>query len=69
MDWMNVMEQRHSVRQYEEKPIEPTLLAQLQEEVDACNREGILHIQLVTDEPKAFQGFMAHYGSFRGVTN
>lgn len=69
MDWFDVMERRHSVRQYEEKPIEPALLAQLQEEVDACNREGSLHIQLVTDEPKAFQGFMAHYGSFRGVTN
>ena len=27
------------------------------------------HIQLVTDEPKAFDGFMAHYGKFSGVKN
>lgn len=41
----------------------------MQEEVKLCNREGELHIQLVTDEPKAFSGFMAHYGKFSGVTN
>ncbi len=35
----------------------------------ACNRESGLHIQLVTNEPKAFAGFMAHYGKFSGVTN
>ena len=28
-----------------------------------------LHIQLVTDEPNAFDGAMAHYGSFSGVRN
>ncbi|MFR2154369.1 MAG: nitroreductase family protein [[Eubacterium] siraeum] len=27
------------------------------------------HIQLVTDEPKAFDSFMAHYGKFSGVTD
>ncbi len=41
----------------------------LQAEIAACNRESGLHIQLVTDEPKAFDGFMAHYGKFSGVTN
>lgn len=34
-----------------------------------CNRESGLHIQLVMNEPKAFDGFMAHYGKFSGVTN
>ena len=38
-------------------------------EIDACNHESGLHIQLVTDEPKAFDGFMAHYGKFSGVRN
>ena len=33
------------------------------------NRESGLHIQLVRNEPKAFDGFMAHYGKFSGVTN
>ena len=38
-------------------------------EIDACNKESGLHIQLVTNEPKAFDSFMAHYGKFKGVTN
>lgn len=33
------------------------------------NRESGLHIQLVRNEPKAFDGLMAHYGKFIGVTN
>ena len=69
MDLLEAMQKRHSVRQYKEQPIEADLLAELQKEIDACNREGDLHFQLVTDEPRAFQGFMAHYGKFSGVTN
>lgn len=41
----------------------------LQKKIDECNKESGLYIQLVTDEPKAFDGFMAHYGKFSGVTN
>ena len=41
----------------------------MQAEIEACNSESGLHIQLVTNEPKAFDGFMAHYGKFSGVTN
>lgn len=69
MNLMEAMENRHSVRQYADKPIEPEALHALQAEIAACNREGNLHIQLVTNEPKAFDSFMAHYGKFSGVTN
>lgn len=69
MDIMEAIKNRHSVRQYEDRPIDSEALQQLREEAEICNREGGLHIQLVTDEPKAFSGFMAHYGSFSGVTN
>lgn len=69
MDLLEAMRARHSVRQYEERPLEPELVSALREEMEACNREGGLHIQLVTDEPRAFDGFMAHYGKFSGVTN
>ncbi|MGN0984988.1 MAG: nitroreductase family protein [Candidatus Enterenecus sp.] len=69
MDLLEAMKARHSVRQYEERPLEPELVSALREEMEACNREGGLHIQLVTDEPRAFDGFMAHYGKFSGVTN
>ena len=60
---------RHSVRQYLNKPLKPDELAALRAEVDACNQEGGLHIQLVTNEPTAFEGSMARYGKFSGVTN
>lgn len=60
---------RHSVRQYLNKPLKPDELAQLRAEVDACNKESGLHIQLVTNEPKAFEGSMARYGKFSGVQN
>lgn len=69
MEIMEAIKARHSVRQYEDRPIDSKALRQLQEEAEICNREGGLHIQLVTNEPKAFSGFMAHYGSFSGVTN
>ncbi len=60
---------RHSVRQYQPRPIEASLVERLNEEIALCNREGGLHIQLVTDEPKAFAAGMAKYGKFRGVRN
>lgn len=60
---------RHSVRQYLNKPLKPDELATLRAEVDACNQESGLHIQLVINEPKAFEGSMARYGKFSGVTN
>lgn len=69
MDAMTLMNTRHSVRQYEDKPIPAAILSELKQEIAACNRESGLHIQLVTDEPKAFDGFMAHYGKFSGVKN
>lgn len=69
MDMITAMKERHSVRSYKNEPIADELLAVLQDEIDDCNREGNLHIQLITNEPKAFDSFMAHYGKFSGVTN
>lgn len=69
MDINEAIENRHSVRQYADRPVEPEKISALREEIQACNREGGLHMQLVTDEPRAFAGFLAHYGSFRGVSN
>lgn len=60
---------RHSVRQYIDKPLEADIVNRLNEEISACNHESGLHIQLVTNEPKAFAAGMAKYGSFRGVSN
>lgn len=60
---------RHSVRQYQNKPLEAEIIAELQSEIDACNATSGMNIQLVTNEPKAFDSFMAHYGKFSGVTS
>lgn len=38
-------------------------------EVEACNKESGLHIQLITNESKAFAGAMARCGKFSGVQN
>ena len=69
MTELEAIRARHSVRQYLNKPLKPDELAQLRSEVDACNKESGLHIQLVTNEPKAFEGTMARYGKFSGVQN
>ncbi len=69
MDIQTAMKQRHSVRSYTARPIEGATLQALQEEIAACNRESGLHIQLVQQEPKAFDSLMAHYGKFSGVQN
>ena len=60
---------RHSVRRYIEKPIEADIIKRFEEEIALCNQEGKLHIQLVTDEPKAFSSKLATYGKFSGVSN
>ena len=69
MDIFEAVEKRHSVRQYLDKPIEEEKISVLQEEIRKCNEESGLHIQLVTNEPKSFTGIMAHYGSFKNVSN
>lgn len=69
MNHTEAMKARHSVRQYKDRPLGAGVTFALKDEIDACNRESGLHIQLVTNEPNAFDGFMAHYGKFSGVTN
>ncbi len=69
MEFTEAIEQRHSVRRYLDRKIGDDIIAELQTLTDICNRDGDLHFQLVTDEPKAFDGFMAHYGKFDGVKN
>ena len=69
MDLMEAMRARHSVRQYTDEPIAGAAAQALEKEICQCNQEGGLHIQLVLNEPRAFDGFMAHYGKFSGVKN
>ena len=69
MNLQEAIKARHSVRQYIDKPIEAEKIEQLQACIAECNREGGLHIQLVTNEPKAFAKGMAKYGKFSGISN
>ena len=69
MTEMEAIRARHSVRQYLNNPLKPDELEAIRAEVDTCNKESGLHIQLVTNEPRAFEGTMARYGKFSGVSN
>lgn len=69
MTILEAIQARHSVRSYKDAPLKPEDIRTLQKEIDDCNKAGGLHIQLVTNEPKAFDSFMAHYGKFSGVQN
>ncbi len=66
---LKLMEERHSVRQYRNQRIEDEKRAVLNDLVKQCNEEAGMHIQILYDEPKCFEGGLAHYGSFRGVGN
>ena len=69
MDLLQAMQERHSVRSYTDKPIEGEVKEKLAAKIAQCNAESGLHIQLVLDEPNAFDSAMAHYGKFSGVKN
>lgn len=69
MELLEAMGERHSVRAYSNRPIEGRTKEDLLSFVEQCNRESGLHFQLVLNEPKAFDGFLAHYGKFSGVNN
>lgn len=69
MELLEIMKARHSVRQYTAAPIETEKRAALSELAESLNREHGLHVQVLYDEPKCFDSFMAHYGKFTGVQN
>lgn len=69
MTLKEAIEQRHSVRSYTDRKIEGETLAGLTKLIEEINEETDLHIQLVTEEPKAFSGALAKYGRFTGVRN
>ncbi len=69
MEMFEIMQQRHSVRQYTDRPIEQEKRSVLDELVAQINKNYGLHIQIFYDEPRCFGSMIAHYGSFRNVRN
>ena len=68
MTLLEAIEARHSVRRYKDEPIPEDVLSTIRNRIREINEEAGLHIQLVTDEPKAFSGLIC-YGTFSGVKN
>ncbi len=69
MTLQEAIEARHSVRAYKDQPLSEDVVKVLEDEIAIINKEGNLHIQLILNEPKAFQGTLAKYGKFRNVKN
>ena len=69
MDALELMKQRHSVRQFVDRAIEADVVEALEQEIKACNEESGFHIQLITNEPEAFQAGETSYGQFKGCRN
>ena len=69
MTLLEAIQARHSVRAYKDQPLAEDVVKVLEDEIVKLNREGQLHIQLITNEPKAFQGTLAKYGKFRNANN
>lgn len=59
---------RHSVREYTGSALTEAEVNALRTLIDETNKASGLHIQLVTNESRAFSG-MASYGKFKGVSN
>ncbi|MGI6223574.1 MAG: nitroreductase family protein [Prevotella sp.] len=69
IDLLQAIRERHSVRRYTDKPVPAEVANELQQMANQYNEQAGLHIQVVTDDPTAFSGFMARYGKFSGVNN
>lgn len=69
MTLQEAIEARHSVRAYKARPLAEDEARRLEEEIAEVNKTGNLHIQLIRNEPKAFQGTLAKYGKFRNANN
>lgn len=68
MTTMDIIRARHSVRDYETRPIEGDALERLRSVIDDCARRSGLDIQLVTDNPEAFQ-LVGGIGLVRGAAS
>lgn len=56
------IKQRHSVRAYKNMPLTDNDVKLLEGKIEELNAMGHLHMQLIQNEPKAFQGMLAKYG-------
>lgn len=69
MNIFEAIENRHSVRSYNDKKIEDEVVEKLELLIKEINKKTGLHLQLILDEPKAFDSLLARYGKFSNVKN
>ena len=69
MNTWEIMESRHSVRQYLNQPVAQETRSLLDHYIEEINTQGNLHLQVFYDEPECFNSRLAHYGHFENVTN
>ena len=69
MDILKTMQERHSVRQYKDIPIESEKRDILDGLAKSLSDKSGLDIKIVYDEPNGFDSKMAHYGNFKNVKN
>ena len=69
MTIQEAIEARHSVRAYKGQPLAADVVEVLEEKISELNEKGHLHMQLIRNETKAFQGKLAKHGKFRGVND
>ena len=69
MTIQEAIEARHSVRAFKKQTLTDDIVKMLEEKITELNIKGQLHMQLVLNEPKAFQGTLAKYGKFRNANN
>ena len=69
MDINEAIRERHSVRQYQDKPIPAQIREKLTALIKECNEKSGLNMQLICDDPECFNTFLAHYGKFKNAVN
>lgn len=69
MQMLDLMKERHSVRQYSDKKIDGDVKTKLDAYVASINEESRLSMQIFYNEPNCFNSMLAHYGKFSNVKN
>ena len=66
---LDLMKERHSVRQYSDKKIDGDVKTKLDTYVASINEESGLSMQIFYNERNCFNSMLAHYGKFSNVKN
>lgn len=69
MDIEKVIERRHSVRRYTDRPLDDEIISDINRYIGLVSGRTGVRIALVTDERRALGSLTTSYGIFKGVAN